>query len=335
MINYAVIGAGTIGQIHAYNIYNLPNINLIYIVDNNYNKAAKLAKLTNCKASNNIYEVINDKYIDAVIIASSTSAHEEHLLACIKVNKPFICEKPISTSLSSAEKCYKKHKESGIVACMGLNRRLHKDFIKAHKKIHHGEIGKIEMLHITSRSAYPPSPESVTSSGGMIREKGAHFYDLAYWFIGSEPTEVYATGKCLIDKNLANYGDVDTASLIINFESGAIASFSFGRRSVFGQDEMIEIFGSNGMITSGRDKEGSLSIYKTKQNIGPEIKKNTYLQYYQSYIDEIKIFSKAIKGKKNVHATMLDGLRAQAVAEAAIISINKNIPITINKIWDK
>ena len=39
---------------------------------------------------NNIHEVLGNNAIDAVIIASSTSAHEEHILACIEFNKPFI-----------------------------------------------------------------------------------------------------------------------------------------------------------------------------------------------------------------------------------------------------
>ncbi len=131
MINYVLVGAGTIGEIHAYNIKNTSDINLSYVIDKNTIKAAKLAKIHNCKFSNNLQNVLSQDSIDAVIIASSSSAHEEHILVCIEFNKPFICEKPLSTSLISSVKCYERSKQSGIIACMGLNRRLHKDYIKA------------------------------------------------------------------------------------------------------------------------------------------------------------------------------------------------------------
>ena len=58
------------------------------------------------------------------------------------------------------------------------------------ERIRGGEVGAVESAHVVSRSASPPAPESVPFSGGMIREKGAHFYDLACWFAGSEPVEV-------------------------------------------------------------------------------------------------------------------------------------------------
>ncbi len=59
------------------------------------------------------------------------------------------------------------------------------------------------------------------SSGGMLRDKGTHLYDLARWMAGSEPVEVYASGGCLFDPAYAEYGDVDSG--------GADAAVRLGR----------------------------------------------------------------------------------------------------------
>ena len=48
-------------------------------------------------------------------------------------------------------------------------------------------------------------------------------------------------------------------------------------------------------------------------------------------IDEIKLFSKPANSKLGILASIGDGLRAQAVAEAAILSIKKNTPIKIKE----
>ena len=135
--------------------------------------------------------------------------------ACAKAGKPFICEKPVSDNLPGAVACVEATARAGVVAAMGLNRRLDADMRELSERLRGGEVGAVESVHIVSRGASSPAPESVPFSGGMIRDKGAHFNDIACWFVGSEPVEVYATGACLIDPHLADYGDVDTAALVV------------------------------------------------------------------------------------------------------------------------
>ena len=330
---FAVIGAGTIGSVHARNIAAHPNLALGYVVDRDAERAARLAAETGAIADSSPDAVLGDGAVDAVIVASSTSAHEEHVLACARAGKPFICEKPVSDNLPGAVACVEAAARAGVVAAMGLNRRLDADMRELAERIRSGEIGTVESVHVVSRSASPPAPESVPFSGGMIREKGAHFYDLAGWFAGSEPVEVYATGACLIDPRLGDYGDVDTAALVVRFESGALATFQFGRRTAYGQDELVEVFGSEGMLTAGRKRAGTVELYRGPGVTGSGIVADTYAQFAASYVAELEVFARAVAGEGPVHATLADGLRAQAIAEAALLSTQERRAVPIERVW--
>ena len=333
MTRFAVIGAGMIGTIHARNIARHPDFALRYVIDQDFARASRLAGETGAQPNSSPEAALGDGAVDAVIVASSTSAHEEHVLACSKAGKPFICEKPVSDNLPGAVACVEAAARAGVVAAMGLNRRLDADMRELSERIRGGEIGTVESVHVVSRSASPPAPESVPFSGGMIREKGAHFYDLACWFAGSEPVEVYAAGMCLIDPRLGDFGDVDTAALVARFESGALATFQFGRRTAYGQDEFVEVFGSGGMLTAGRKRAGTVEFYRGSQVSGSPIVSDTYAQFADSYIAELEVFARALAGKAPVHATLADGVRAQAIAEAALVSLRNGRSVPVERVW--
>ena len=187
------------------------------------------------------------------------------------------------------------------------------------------------MLHIISRSDTLARPETVPFSGGMIREKGSHFFDLAAWISGSEPIEVFAAGACLIDPGFADHGDVDTAAVTLRFADGPLASFEFSRRTAYGYDEMIEAFGSEGMLESRRQRAGGVSHYKGRHIVEDGLYPRWYQRFEATYVRELEIFLSAVTDQAPVHASLADGLRAQAVA--AIRSLAENRSVEIEKIW--
>ncbi len=333
MIGCAVFGAGVIGEVHTRNLSRHSEFDLRYVVDPTFERARALARTWGGTAVAEITPALEDDNVAAVIIASSTAVHEEHVLACANAGKAFICEKPLAGSLEGARACVAAAATSGVVAATGFNRRLDRDYAAVAARTLAGEIGAVEMLHFASRGHQPPAPETAPHSGGMIREKGAHFFDLAAWLTGAEPVEVYAVGTCLVDPRFADYGDVDTAALTVRLDSGALATFDFGRRAVFGQDELIEVFGSQGMLVTGRQRRGDVAHFTGGAVTEAEVIPGWHERFADSYIAELDVLAAAITHGEKVHATLADGLRAQAVAEAAVESIRDNRPVAIDRIW--
>ena len=83
MINFALFGAGRIGILHAKNIFDNQKTNLSYIYDINSESSNKVKNLYGCKIAKNINEILNDKNIKAVLIASPTPTHINLILKLI------------------------------------------------------------------------------------------------------------------------------------------------------------------------------------------------------------------------------------------------------------
>ena len=58
-----------------------------------------------------------------------------------------------------------------------------------------------------------------------------------------------------------------------------------------------------------------------------------YEQFKPTYALQLDQLVAATLKKGKVHVTLIDGLKAQAVAEAAIQSISQTRPVKIEKVW--
>ena len=116
--------------------------------------------------------------------------HGELLAESARAGKAVLCEKPIEVDLAKAQAAAEQVRAAGVPAATGLNRRFAEEFRSLGEVVREERIGKLEMLLITSRSAQPPATKDVRLSGGRLREKGSHFFDLACWIAGEYPREV-------------------------------------------------------------------------------------------------------------------------------------------------
>ena len=80
-----------------------------------------------------------------------------------------------------------------------------------------------------------------------------HDFDMARFLAGSEVTEVNAVGSVLVDPGIGEAGDVDTAVVTLKFENGAIGVIDNSRKAVYGYDQRVEVFGSEGCAEDQND----------------------------------------------------------------------------------
>jgi len=332
-IGFGVVGAGTIGRVHARNIATRRDAELRWIVDLDVERGRALAHAYGARFDVSLDGMLSDPGVHAVVVGSSTDAHEEHVLATVRAGKALLCEKPIGNSLEGAKRCVDAAHEAGVVAAVGFNRRFDASYEALFQRVRAGEIGKVETIHIVSRSFEATPAALAHRAGGMLREKGTHFYDLAFWLAGSEPVEVFVAGDCLFDRAYAEYGDVDTAAVTLRFASGALATMSFSRRTAYGYDEMIEVFGADGMLQSERQRRSAVSLYRGGTIAADGIHPNWYARFAPTYAAEIDTLIAAIHVGSPMQPSLVDGLRAQAVAEAAVVSLRERAVVAIDNVW--
>ncbi len=230
MTKFALFGAGFIGKVHANNIAANPRAKLQYVYDIYTEAAEQLASRLGAKIAESPEEIWAADDVDAVLIASSTNTHADLLSRAIQARKPAYCEKPIDLNMERVKAVVQEAHHSNIPIMIGFSRRFDPNH-----------------LGVRARAQEPPPISYVKVSGGQLRDQTILFFDLACWLAGEAPAEVYATGAALVDPAIGEAGDVDTSMVILKMPSGALCHIDSSRRTAYGYDERMEVFGSKGM----------------------------------------------------------------------------------------
>lgn len=329
-ITLGLIGAGRIGRIHAENIQSFPNAEVksvsdLFITDTR-NWAEKIEIST---VTDDYRQILADPTIDAVLICSPTNTHAQILSEAAKSGKHIFCEKPISFSLDESKKALKIAKELGVKLQVGFNRRFDHNFQRAHAMVEANKIGIPHLIKITSRDPEPPSAEYIAHSGGMFMDMSIHDFDMARFLTGSEIVEVYVQGATLIDPVFNKYHDVDTAIISLKFANGALGIIDNSRKAVYGYDQRVEVFGSDGCIRIENDYPNTAQLL-TANGVYQDKPKYFFLERYkEAYKEELRQFITAIRGDQPILVNGFDGLQAEIIAHAAKQSLTEGKPIQI------
>ena len=227
--------------------------------------ARELAELTGCdRYTADPADIIEDPSIGAVVIGTSTDSHARLIEAAAAAGKQIFCEKPIALDLETTDRAIAAAEAAGVQLQIGFQRRFDKAYAKASQMIGDGKLGNIEVVRDTMRDPSPPHEEYIPTSGGLFRDMVIHDFDCVRWLMGCEPIEVFAMGANLVDPVFAKYGDIDTCTVNIRFESGALGAIDASRRSGFGYDVRTEIFGSKSAVMIGEGRDTPLYRYDSE-----------------------------------------------------------------------
>lgn len=321
MQRFALLGAGFIGAVHAANLAAHPGVDFRLVYDVDLAKAENLAAAHGVRAASGLAEVFDPSAVDAVFIASSTDTHAMHLRRAAEAGVAVLCEKPIDLDLHQAREtaaCAARH---GIPVMVDFNRRFDRDYSEIKRIVDAGEIGQVELVQLSSRGPVLPPLSYIATSGGQMRDQTVHFFDLARWLTGLDPIEVFAAGSALGDPRLADYDDVDTSAVTLRLPGGGLVQIDSARRTGYGYDERIEVMGSTGMAEAGRHRTGAVSRYHAGKIITDGMHAGWFERVQPTYRAALAHFVAALDGGTGITPSLEDGLKAQAIAEAATLSL--------------
>lgn len=247
VLKVGLLGAGRIGQVHAVNFAGNLRSTLVAVADV-YPQAAETLAAKYGAEARSVDDVLNDPEIDAVLIASSTDTHSDLIEAATAAGKAVLCEKPVDLSLERAKACLESAAQTGKPVMIGFNRRFDPNFGALKAASAAGEIGKAELLSITSFDPAPPPVSYLKVSGGLFRDMMIHDFDMANFVMGERPVTIRAVGSSIVDPEIGEAGDVDTAVVTMTYADGKIAVIKNSRRAVYGYDQRVELLGSEGLL---------------------------------------------------------------------------------------
>lgn len=329
MVKLAILGAGRIGGVHARNAAAHRAIDLVAISDPVAASAKGLAEQTGA-AVESVDTVLADARIEAVIVATPTDTHADLTERAAAAGKAVFCEKPIDLDAARVQACLRAVERAGVPLFVGFNRRFDPSFAALRNRLFDGEVGKLEILTITSRDPSPPPLSYITRSGGLFRDMMIHDFDMACWLLGEAPIEVYATAAALVDPAIGAAGDVDTAAVILKTASGAMCQISNSRRAVYGYDQRIEAHGSTGMLLAD-NRRSTTVVCAGSGGYTQDPAENFFLERYaDAYRLELDAFVHCLDTGAAPEPGGADGLRALELADAAVQSARTGNAIAVS-----
>jgi myo-inositol 2-dehydrogenase/D-chiro-inositol 1-dehydrogenase len=331
--NIGVIGAGRIGRIHARNLkFQIPGAKLIAIADVVFESAKTLANELEIPVYEQDYRrLLKNNDIQAVIICSSTDTHAQIMIEAAEAGKHIFCEKPIALEMGKIDRALSAVDKAGIKLQVGFNRRFDPSFKKAKELIEAGKIGIPQLLRISSRDPQPPPIEYVKISGGLFLDMMIHDFDMARYLLKEEVTEMMATGHCLINPSIGLCGDIDTAVVLLKFQSGALGTIDNSRQAVYGYDQRIEVFGSEGSVIVENKTPTEVTLHSS-ESIQSDKPLYFFLERYQeAYLAEMDHFVTCILEDKEPCVGGLDGKISVAMGYAALESLSKRTFVKVDR----
>jgi myo-inositol 2-dehydrogenase/D-chiro-inositol 1-dehydrogenase len=332
-VKIAVIGTGRMGSVHCRNIARLiPEADLVALCDIRLEVAQAVAdELGVPRVVADYKELLANPSIQAVLIASSTPTHAFMIKDAALAGKQIFCEKPLAMDLGEIDEALAAVDKAGVKLQVGFNRRFDKSYQRVHEIVASGEIGRPCILRITDRDPDFPSMEFLRASGGIFLDLSIHDFDMARFQIG-EVDEIYATGNVLINPELNEFGDLDTDVIILRFKNGVVGAIDNSRKAVYGYDQRLEVFCSNGTAMADNEKETTTVKGGTGGMVSAKPPYFFMQRYAPCYVEEVRQFVVCVRDDKPTPTTGADGRAAVVLGHAAWKSYRENRPVKISEI---
>jgi predicted dehydrogenase len=325
MINWGIIGCGNVTEVKSGPAFNkVAGSRLIAVMRRNKLLAEDYARRHNVpKAYSDANELINDKAINAVYIATPPGSHMEYAISAIKAGKPVYIEKPMAVNYAECLKINEAANEYGVPVFVAYYRRALHGFLKVKDLIESGSIGKVHFLH----TQLFKNPSENEKSGRLpwrvdpVMSGGGHFFDLAshqldYFDYLFGPVQKVKS-VVLNQGGLYQAEDFVTAEFVFSENIVGIGTWCFSVSKESNRD-FIEITGTDGFIRfSTFNFEPIVLVNESGRqefiNERPE-----HVQYYL-----IEKIVQALEGKGTSPSTGITGARTSWVMDEIVAEYYK------------
>jgi len=265
-LNIGMIGAGQIATNHCRNVNRHPRAEMVAVADPSEKRARALQKEFGMAGRyKDGEELLEDKEIDAVCIATPNVFHAPLAKAALQAGKHVMLDKPFAMNAKEAKEVVTLAKKKRRILTLGMNWRFMPDPQTMKALVARGELGEIYHARtaIFRRSGIPSFgtwfSQKKLSGGGALLDIGVHFLDVCLYIMGNFDAVAVSGatyrkfghrglgegGWGMSDKGKHVFDVDDFATALIKFKNGATVNLdvSWAIHMPEAGKANIEIFG--------------------------------------------------------------------------------------------
>lgn len=195
MVVLAQVGLGSWGQNHFRVFSNSKDCHLKICCDKSKGALDKISVNSNdrLKLTTDFEDIINDKEVEAVVIATPSETHAELAIKALSAGKHVFVEKPLALNIEDAKTMLDLANKNKRVLMVGHLLLYHLAIRKLKSYIDEGILGDLRYMYSTRVNL-----GQVRAEENALWSLTAHDISVAIYLAGKIPTEVSVTGKCYI-----------------------------------------------------------------------------------------------------------------------------------------
>jgi predicted dehydrogenase len=248
----ALVGAGNISDTHARAAATLPGVEISAVCGRTMAKAARLASLYGATPYDDYSALLGHPGLDAVVLGSPSGLHAEQGIAAARRGLHVLTEKPIDVTLDRADALIETARATKVALGVLFQDRAQPSLVRLRDALASGRMGR--PLLASARVKWHRPPEYYAGSswrgtwaldgGGALMNQGIHTIDLLGWLLGPVKHVLAQTATLAHDIEVE-----DTALAILEFVSGARATYEATTVAYPGYARRVEITTERGTIT--------------------------------------------------------------------------------------
>ena len=335
-----IIGAGGISDTHARAALSVPHVTVAAVYGTNREKTARLARDYGGVAYDDLERLLAHRPMDFVAIGSPSGLHGQHGIAAAQRGLHVLVEKPLEITTARADALIAAADSARIKLGVFFQDRLRPAVRQMKQIIDGGHLGTPVM--IAGRVKWYRPPEYYAGSrwrgtwaldgGGALMNQAIHTVDLLVWLFGPVRRVYGATATRLHAIEVE-----DTATAVLEFESGALGTVEAGTSVYPGYDRRIEVTGSQGTLTLEHDRLTRIDLRSPAPGIGlVESTRDTTASASSPVVSDASAHARVIEDFVDAIATNRapacdgrEGRHSVALVEAIYASAKAHRPVDI------
>lgn len=252
MLKVALVGCGYWGKNLGRVFQELGVLKII--CDKDKEVLASLSqKYPNIKITDNIEEVLKDKSISALVIATPAITHYALAKKALLAKKHVFVEKPLALKIEEAEDLVRLTEKSKKILMVGHILNYHPAIIKLKALIENGDLGRIEYIY-----SHRLNIGKLRREENILWSFAPHDISVILMLLNEFPSQASSFGGIYLQK-----GIYDTSLTILDFPSGVKAHIFVSWLHPFKEQKLV-IVGNKKMAVFDDLTEEKLFLYPHK-----------------------------------------------------------------------